>query len=270
MGTTLHRVMAFAPEHFSRGGKFVILDTPAPPHELMYSEELKSYLACTFTGTDVAKAKYKNDLQQLFRIWSGGFYRRDGVVLVFGGGMGVSHDALRNIFIHSYISIVFAHGPKRPSLGKWTPLQLCLRWYMFALASNVLIYLVEGGTAKLTATASDDVADSSEDCLQDINFNALCGKGKKAATKSLQDSRWPVVLAILAILMEPLAALHGFYQKSAFVNLFAPYEGVVANSQLHQPTIFNRTFNPRLLQHDGRTACHIQATHLGIRTPRMS
>ena len=129
-------------------------------------------------------------------------------------------------FASAYTSLVLAHGPARPSLGKWTPTFLCLNWWVLALSGGILGPLVREA---LSSVKDEETVASLQDAAEgfqlDVNWAAVQAKGKRVFLMSVESVDWQVRTLIFGILAEPLHHLAKFYMAASRANLYKSSSG---------------------------------------------
>ena len=128
---------------------------------------------------------------------------------------------------------MLARNPDRPSLAKWTPLGVCLDFFVLAFTGDFLTELFEYAMAKV---ANDDTTDErltvwlpqellhtdggggggggdAEAFVQDFSWKTIASKGKRKGSAALRDIGWRVAMVILAVAIEPERRLHLYYMS---------------------------------------------------------
>ena len=105
--------------------------------ERVFAHELVVYLVAKREGGENVVAMTTCSLSSFFAIWSGGYFRRDGitVVSVQPGSVYDREVLITELTLH-FKSCILHKNPPRPSLGKWTPFGLNLDWNVPAMTSN--------------------------------------------------------------------------------------------------------------------------------------
>ena len=119
---------------------------PQPERERTFADELTNYLVTNFEGDVKGKRKVELRLRGLFGAWGGGFFSSDGVFVVYlptaleGDALVEVRERYKVALSSWYSTTTLGHGPARPSLGKWTPVGMCLDWWMLAIFGNMITH----------------------------------------------------------------------------------------------------------------------------------
>ena len=136
----------------------------------------------------------------MFGIWRGGFFDGNGQFIVYKTGLSAEEESeVRQELGHAYVTCMLHRSPPAPSLGKWSPLPLCLDWYVVGMAGRGLAPLIRDSTGNVKCGADrehEDVKDACESFMLDVSWSKLVSKGRMHCLNCVEDASWAVKVVI--------------------------------------------------------------------------
>ena len=211
MGTHMLRLVLHVPILLRQEGLVTVAACKPDASELCFAAEYKDIVLANFEGTKKQRLNLSNRLDGLFSRWTGCYFERGRIMSTYDPP---NMDNFLKELECCYIDVVLPCNPARPSMGKWTPLFLCVWWFGTSLLGGLVSMLLESALGALKgsdATILEQMKEATEGFQLDIAWSHVATSKRRVAEGRYRDQTWCVRISIMWVLYEGLWILARYY-----------------------------------------------------------
>ena len=218
MGTHMLRLVLHVPILLRQEGLVTVAACKPDASELCFAAEYKDIVLANFEGTKKQRLNLSNRLDGLFSRWTGGYFERGRIMSTYDPP---NMDNFLKELECCYIDVVLPCNPARPSMGKWTPLFLCVWWFVKSLIGGLVSMLLESALGALKgsdATILEQMKEATEGSQLDIAWSHVATSKRRVTEGRYRDQTWCVRISIMWVLYEGLWILARYYMGCSLAN----------------------------------------------------